>query len=311
MSTVICVFGISSCEQDLGFGGMNKFTKAILALTIALGPVCAQAQQAVSGMYQVSPPTLSDGQQQQIRLDSTGAIVTSAGGTGTTANQVQGNVASATTDAGNPVKIGGPFNSTLPTVTNGQRVDAQFSARGHLIVSTNSSQTAADAYSNTTIGFTAGSNASSGTTLQAAAGYAFNGTTWDRVRGDLSGIVIQPYALAGSRWSYAAASGGISNTTTAVTIAAAAGSGIRNYLSSLQLSSDALGAATEIAIRDGASGTVLWRSKIGTAGLTGGESITFAPPLRGTANTLMEVVTLTASVTGAVYVDAQGYTSSN
>lgn len=49
---------------------------------------------------------------------------------------VVGNVASAATDSGNPVKIGGPFNTTQPTVTNGQRVDAQLTSRGAQIVAT-------------------------------------------------------------------------------------------------------------------------------------------------------------------------------
>lgn len=111
-------------------------------------------------------------------------------------------------------------------------------------------------------------------------------------------------------WTYAAAASGIVNTTTAVTIKAAAtavqGVAQRNYLTSLQFMAEALGAATELAVRAG--GTVLWRWKIGTGGATGGVSITFNNPLRSTAGTLLEVVTLTASVTGAVYFNAQGYT---
>lgn len=108
-------------------------------------------------------------------------------------------------------------------------------------------------------------------------------------------------------WSYAAAASGIVNTTTAVTIKAAAGAGLRNYISSIQVMAEALGTATELAVRDGAAGTVLWRQKIGTGGITGGLNVNFATPLRGTANTLLEVVTLTASTTGAVYFNAQGF----
>jgi len=110
-----------------------------------------------------------------------------------------------------------------------------------------------------------------------------------------------------NEWVYAAASGGITNTTTAVTLVAAQAAGVRNYLTSLQLSSDALAAATEIAIRDGAGGTVLWRGKIGIAGIAGVSNIQFSDPLKSTAATLLEVVTLSASVTGGVYVNAQGY----
>ena len=119
--------------------------------------------------------------------------------------------------------------------------------------------------------------------------------------------VIRLNSIPENEWVYAAASGGIANTTTAVTLVAAQAAGIRNYLTNLQLSSDALGAATEIAIRDGAGGTVLWRGKIGTAGIAGVSTIQFSDPLKSTAATLLEVVTLTASVTGSVYVNAQGY----
>ena len=119
--------------------------------------------------------------------------------------------------------------------------------------------------------------------------------------------IIKQYAIPEADWTYAAAAGGITNTTTAVTIKAAAAAGVRNYVTSLHLFSTALGAATEIAIRDGAAGTVLWRGFISASGLIGGLNITFPTPLKGTAATLLEFVTLTASVTGAVYADVQGY----
>lgn len=129
------------------------------------------------------------------------------------------------------------------------------------------------------------------------------------VPGDANGTVTQVAPVA-TYWSYAAAAGGITNTTTAVTVKAAAGAAVRNYVLSAQCYSDALGAATELAIRDGAAGTVIWRSKIGTGGLVNGIGLTFNPPLRGSANTLVEIVTLTASVTGSVYCNLQGYTGS-
>lgn len=118
--------------------------------------------------------------------------------------------------------------------------------------------------------------------------------------------VSKPYSIPENDWIYAAANLGIVNTTTAVTIKAAAGAGQRNYITSLQVMAEALGTATELAIRDGAAGTVIWRTKIPTGGLPS-VTFNFATPLKGTANTLLEVVTLTASTTGAVYVNAQGY----
>lgn len=110
-----------------------------------------------------------------------------------------------------------------------------------------------------------------------------------------------------SGWNYAAATGGITNTTTAVTIKTAAGAGLRNYITALSITAGTLGAGTEVAIRDGASGTVLFRIAFGTAG--GQVNLAFPTPIKGTANTLLEVVTLTATVTGGVYVNAQGYTA--
>jgi hypothetical protein len=55
---------------------------------------------------------------------------------GTPPWSVGGNVASAATDSGNPVKIGAVFLTTQPTVTNNQRVNLQATNRGALIVST-------------------------------------------------------------------------------------------------------------------------------------------------------------------------------
>ena len=123
---------------------------------------------------------------------------------------------------------------------------------------------------------------------------------------DTGGIVVQP-GLSSTYWNYAAATGGIVNSAVAVTIKAAAGAAVRNYLGTLTMSADTLGAATEVAIRDGAAGAVLWRGKVQTAGLNP-TPINFNPPLRGTANTLLEVVTLTATITGGVFVNATGFT---
>ena len=108
-------------------------------------------------------------------------------------------------------------------------------------------------------------------------------------------------------WNYAAATSGIASTTTAVTIKAAAGAGLRNYITDIQVSHATLGAATELAIRDGAGGTVLWRMTLGTVA-NENISVRLSTPIFSSANTLLEVVTLT-SVTGGVYVNAQGFSS--
>lgn len=217
---------------------------------------------------------------------------------------VGGGIAAGSTDSGNPIKVGGVYSSTLPTLTNGQRGNLQLNPKGAAFVTiTDQSGNAQEIAQGTSDAMSTGSLG----TVSYVRNFTFNGTSWDRQRGDTNGTVVQP-ALSSTFWSYAAASGGITNTTTAVTIKAAAGASVRNYLCTLSLSHDTLGAATELAIRDGAAGTVIWRGKLQTTAIEG-PMITFTPCLKGTANTLMEAVTLTA-VTGGVYANASGYTGS-
>lgn len=133
-----------------------------------------------------------------------------------------------------------------------------------------------------------------------------NDDTADLIATLVGALVVRPYSIPEADWSYAAAASGIVNTTTAVTIKAAGAAGLRNYITAIQVMAEALTNATELAIRDGAGGAVLWRTKIGTGGLTG-LAVRFPTPLFGTAATLLEVVTITASGAGAVYFNAQGF----
>jgi hypothetical protein len=107
-------------------------------------------------------------------------------------------------------------------------------------------------------------------------------------------------------WSYAPPTSGLVNTTTAVTIKAAAGTGKRTYVTSCTLSHDTLGAATEFVLRDGAAGTVIFRRKLQTTAIESA-TLDFRTPLRSSANTQIEAAELTA-VTGGVYLNCQGYT---
>ena len=138
----------------------------------------------------------------------------------------------------------------------------------------------------------------------------YNGASWDRARGDTNGTVVQKGLLA-SNWSYAnGVTGILSNTTTAVTMKAAAGAGVRNYIDSLQINTTAFGASSPIVIRDGAGGAVLFALNVPAAGFLNPINILFETPLRGTANTLLEVATTTANITGTAWVNAQGHTGS-
>jgi len=89
--------------------------------------------------------------------------------------------------------------------------------------------------------------------------------------------------------------------------AAPADNTTRNYITDLQVQSATLGGATELAIRDGAGGAVLWRTQLQTTALPL-VAFNFQSPLQGSSGNLLEVVTLSA-VTGGVWVNAQGYTA--
>lgn len=193
------------------------------------------------------------------------------------------------------------------------RITALGAQTGTAVVTINCSQASVRDYE-IAQGLTADASAASGNPVQAggvvytAAGSAVsNGSNARLGMTAARQLITKEFSPSETQWAYPAAAGGISNTTTAVTMQAAGAASVRNFVTACQLSSDALGAATELAIRDGAAGTVLWRTKIGTAGLVGGENIIFPSPLKGSAATLLEVVTLTASITGAVYINCQGY----
>ncbi|HSV48361.1 MAG TPA: hypothetical protein VLJ58_21410 [Ramlibacter sp.] len=272
-------------------------------------------------------------------------VVTVQGIASATPVVVGGSVASGAADSGNPVKAGGKYNLSLPVYTDGQRGDLQLDASGRVRV-THRSAVVADGDGAVNSKALLADELGTALYTQARLTLLNGSSTWDRARAGIvtptatltghanvlpwavynatpttrtegqggplqataqGSLVVKTYAAPDNDWSYVAASTGITNTTTAVTIKAAAAAGVRNYITGLQISSDVLGTATELAIRDGAGGAVLWRMKIGTTGIINGLQISFHSPIRGTAATLLEVVTLTASGTGAVYVNAQGY----
>lgn len=122
------------------------------------------------------------------------------------------------------------------------------------------------------------------------------------------GLVNKPYSPSALDFNAPAAAGGIVNTTSATTIRVAAGASLRSYVTMVDLSWDALTNATEYVIRDGAAGPVLYRHKIPN-GIAGRHQCDFVTPLKGTANTLLEHATLTASGAGGVFANVGGYTA--
>lgn len=102
-------------------------------------------------------------------------------------------------------------------------------------------------------------------------------------------------------WSYAAASGGITDTSD-VTLVAAPGAGRSNYLTSMTVCNTSA-TATEVVVKSGS--TILWRCKVG-ASMTRPAHIDFQRPLISTNNTALTAACITTGT--ATYIDAQGYT---
>ena len=102
-----------------------------------------------------------------------------------------------------------------------------------------------------------------------------------------------------NEWQYAAASGGIVNTSDNV-LQAAAGVGIKNYLTGLSIA-NANATASEVVVKDGS--TVIWRMYLAANAPI--QSIKFTTPLQSTANTALNVACITTG--SQTYVNAQGY----
>lgn len=162
-------------------------------------PAASHAQTATSAVAQTTCGALATpytaGQLSRITVDLNGNLCTSGGGGGgstVTANQgtgqttspwsVQGNVASGSTDSGNPVKVGGVFNTTLPTLSTGQRGDLQLDTRGNIRALVAGIAVArADGASNIVAQSANSASSSSGLPLQTY-GTLYNGSTIDGQR---------------------------------------------------------------------------------------------------------------------------------
>lgn len=232
-----------------------------------------------------------------LRVDANGALWTIPSGTTVVSGTITANIAAGTNNIGDvdvlsiaagDNNIGNVDIVTMPNVT--------------LAAGTNTNEVVGDAAHDAAIAgnpVRIGARALSADYTAVAAG-----DTADLVATLLGKQVVYPFALPGNSWSYAAASGGIVNTT-GVTAKAAAGAGIRNYVTNVQVVNGHATVSTDVQIRDGAAGTVLWRGFAQAAG--GGVSAIFDPPLRGTANTLIEVACGTTGT--ATYFNLQGFVS--
>lgn len=196
--------------------------------------------------------------------------------------QIQGNIASAATDSGNPVKIGGKYAATKPTLTDGQRGDLQVGTRGSLSVqlynvdSGNAEMFLADNANAVAVSATANKMA------VVARDTVFNGTTWDLAPGDATnGAWVN--IKAGSINALLNPSGTIlntfsihltSNTTTTPTASLA-------YISSIAISNEVGGTTSNITIQDKSATPLKLVNGVATTALTTAPSImNFQTPIK-------------------------------
>lgn len=206
-----------------------------------------------------------------------------------------------------PVLVGGTDG------TNAQTISTDANGYVKVIVGTGTLAVSGTVTASGTVGTAAHDAAASGNPVQVC-GVTRTDNPTTLANGDACSLTastgrmlgVIPYQIPENTWQYAAAASGIVNSTTGVTAKAAAAAGLRNYVTGLDLSWDSLTTATEFVINDGAAGTVLFRHKIPNGG-AGRTAIRFPVPLRGTAATLVEIKTLTASGAGGVFCNLQGH----
>lgn len=126
--------------------------------------------------------------------------------------------------------------------------------------------------------------------------------TADLITTTVGAIIGKPFSIPEADWQYAAAAGGIVNTTDVVARAAQA-TGIRNYVTGVQVR-NASAVATEFVIKEGAN--VIWRTQL-PANMTSSMEVAFSTPLKSAAVAAINVACVTTGA--AVYANLQGYSA--
>ncbi len=267
----------------------------------------------VGGIYQSTPQTVTDGRTAPIQVDSSGnvKVTVASGGVAGKAEDA----AHVSGDEGIVMLAVRRDTAAVGSGTDGDYSTINVNASGRVYTSATIDAALPAGTNNIgeVVGDAAHDAAIAGNPLRIA-GRALTadytavaaGDTADLITTLLGKLVTIPYANPNQSWSYAAPAGGLTSTT-AVTIKSAAGAGVRNYITHIDCVNSHQTTSTELVINDGAAGTVLWRGWLQAAG--GGYSINFDPPLRGTANTLLEIDEITATGTAGVVFNATGFTA--
>ena len=217
-------------DQTVALSGSSARSAAFNTRTNAVSLMCDQGCSIAFGSSSVTAATTNYLLQQGVpyrfvvspgtyvaAISNAAGNTSSGGGSGAASSQVQGNTASGTTDVGNPVKTGGVFNTTLPTVTSGQRVDTQSGVDGGTYISPfSASLSPVDGQINSGLVGTWGVRTlSTGASATQTAPLLFNGANWDRARsGGVTGMAgVVPQASPSGGGTYAHIAAGQATTT--------------------------------------------------------------------------------------------------
>jgi len=157
---------------------------AVFAITAALmwDAVAQPAPSDISGcVFLSSPATLADKQTAALNCNQLQRLKVETSQVSGGTDVVGGPVADDAAASGNPVPVGGIYNSSLPAYTSGDRTQFQFGANGELrsqLVGSLSSGVDGIANSATVWATRSGSQTTVGPIVMSP--MLFNGSTWDR-----------------------------------------------------------------------------------------------------------------------------------
>lgn len=165
---------------------MNRAVVFLIALAIPIAAYAAAPPVAVTAVDSGGDPVRIQATGSSLNVNVTGGTAATPP-TGASATQVQGTQAGAATRVGNPVTIGGEYNTTLPTYTDGQATEAQYDTRGgqYMVIKGDGSTVAATAVNvnSDDISYGAGLRTASQSMV-------FDGTDGTRMRGDSTGLYV-------------------------------------------------------------------------------------------------------------------------
>lgn len=196
---------------------------------------------------------------------------------------VTGNVAAGATDSGNPVKAGGVYSATLPTLTDGQRGNVQLTTKGELLATLSYSGTAIAGTTDNADGVAATSTANSLKVLSRP--MIYNGASWDRAFACTNSASVN--VTAGSTTQIVALSGSTTIRVCSVSIGiSATGTVAVSYGTGTNCST---GTTTLVAAMPLATGT-LWQQTAPSGGSL----------FRSAAANALCISAVTGNVTGAI-----------